>query len=359
MSILDLLKQEKTTTSKQYERSMYQQQIKKRGRNGDEDEDDTFQTHLYSHSVIDPPPASTTTKFHTATTNNNNSNPNHHQKHSILNTQCFWWIRSSNFASHRLVLPRHSANQIHTSTSSTSTPTMERIVLCLAPPSQSIQCGEHFYIVPMEYTVSYSTCTDLYTWNEIRLVQSKLRTIAAQQNKGVLFFETYLGSIVSGNRNSRTDGTVWQARMEAVFVSRDIYEDAALYFRAALMEQAQEEGTKPNIIPIHTKTKPLYHTIPKNFPYFFIEYDDIAHHNDTSSSSSSSRATVKSIEKPNAYVLLLESNQFPKTFGVDTIASMMDVEPIRMRRHRSMISSFEEEQVVIQFLQRYDTILNQ
>ena len=363
MSILDLWKHEKMTTSKQYERSMYQQQIgkntQKRGRstsgihNNEDDDEDMFQTHLYTH----PNSMECSADLHAYHSANRNPPPNHQRQRSTMphhnTTQCAWWIHSSNFASHRLLLPNH--NSSHPTQSPSSSLVVERnsIVLCLAPPSQSIQYGEHFYIVPMEYTPSYSTCTDPQIWDEIRSVQSKLRSIASTQKKGVLFFETYLGT---NSSKSKTNGTIWQARMEAVFVPRDIYEEAALYFRAALMEQAQEESTKPNIIQIHTRTKPLYHTVPKNFPYFYIEYDDSTQ---STNRGSSDPTTVTKI-RPNAYVLLLlETKQFPNTFGVDTIASMLDVAPIRMRsRHSIVLSESEERQVVTHFLQRYETILN-
>ena len=367
MSILDLWKHEKMTTSKQYERSMYQQQIgkntQKRGRStsgihnneDDEDDEDMFQTHLYTH----PNSMECSADLHAYHSANRNPPPNHQRQRSTMphhnTTQCAWWIHSSNFASHRLLLPNHNSSHPTQSPSSSSSLVVERnsIVLCLAPPSQSIQYGEHFYIVPMEYTPSYSTCTDPQIWDEIRSVQSKLRSIASTQKKGVLFFETYLGT---NSSKSKTNGTIWQARMEAVFVPRDIYEEAALYFRAALMEQAQEESTKPNIIQIHTRTKPLYHTVPKNFPYFYIEYDDSTQ----STNRGSSDPTTATKIRPNAYVLLLlETKQFPNTFGVDTVASMLDVAPIRMRRrHAIVLSESEERQVVTHFLQRYETILN-
>ena len=335
MSILDLLKQEKVTTSQQVERSIYQQQKKRK--NYDDDDDDIFQTHLYATNRNgDPNPTNThntpkSTKFQM--TNRSDPQNHHHQKHAVVDTPCFWWIQSSNFATHRLLLPNNQQSDA-----------LERIVLVMAPPSQSVVFGEHFYIVPIEYTASYSTCTDPHTWEEIRSVQSKLRSMALAQQKGVLFFETNFGS------GSNRHGTVGQARLEAVWVPLDLYDDAPLYFRSALMEQAQEESTKPNIIHINTMAKPLYHTIPKNFSYFYIEYHDATR----PSRRESKRDTTTPPHNADVLLLMESPQRFPKTFGADTIASMMDLEPMRIRRHHRNMSHAQERQVVTQWLQRWN-----
>lgn len=78
------------------------------------------------------------------------------------------------------------------------------------------------------------------------------------------------------------------------------------FFQSALVEQSDEWGTHNKILS--TRGKGLRRTIPKGFPYFNVEWDD------------------------GGYAQMIETNAFPKDFGVDTIAGMMDLNPVRFDR---------------------------
>ena len=67
------------------------------------------------------------------------------------------------------------------------------------------------------------------------------------------------------------------------------------FFKSALNEQAEEWGTHTKLLS--TKGKTLRQTIPKKgFSYFHIEWDG------------------------GGFAQIIESNTFPKDFGIDTIA---------------------------------------
>jgi Protein similar to CwfJ C-terminus 2 len=113
-----------------------------------------------------------------------------------------------------------------------------------------------------------------------------------------------------------------------------------LYYRSALTEQMEEYGTNPKLI--HTNNmKPLHQSIPKNFPYFYVEFDNSTRNN-------------------NGYVLMIESStKFPSTFGIDTIASMMEIEPIRFRNKlQQKMSEVEERRIITNFVQQHDKLLH-
>lgn len=66
------------------------------------------------------------------------------------------------------------------------------------------------------------------------------------------------------------------------------------FFKSALSEQAEEWGTHTKLLS--TKGKGLRQTIPKGFSYFNVEWDG------------------------GGFAQIIETNDFPKDFGIDTIA---------------------------------------
>jgi Protein similar to CwfJ C-terminus 2/Protein similar to CwfJ C-terminus 1 len=314
MTVLELLKQEKSSQydfAKQEMKSILNQK-KKRGRSHNlGDDDDEWQTHLYS-STEGNDDGTRGLKEASSSKRSTPLHPNHRFRDDkkIVTSHCPWWIQSSNFSSHRLI----TTNYLSVTTS-------------MAPPSSSLTFGEHFYICPIDYTPSLTACDD-NVWQEIRAVQSMLRAIARQENKGVVFFETVLES------SSRSK--VWQTRLEAVFVPMATYLDASLYFRSALQELADENSTYTKLIATNA-SKTVRTSVPKQFPYFYVEYDD----------------------SPRGYILMIESSKFPKDFGMDTIASMLHIDPIRFRSHNKQLSQQEDGHVISSFMRKYETILSQ
>jgi hypothetical protein len=98
--------------------------------------------------------------------------------------------------------------------------------------------------------------------------------------------------------------------MECIPVPTQVERDAPMYFRAALMDVAEEWVTHKNKLLKVKQRVPIHHTVPKTFPYFAVEWDD------------------------GGYAQVLESESFPKSFGVDTIANMLDIEPMRYNKRR-------------------------
>ena len=130
----------------------------------------------------------------------------------------------------------------------------------------------------------------------------------AKEGKDVLFVETVLPS-----------KGLWQTRMEAIPVPKRAAQDAPLYFKSALTEQAQEWGTHTKLLS--TRDKGLRRTIPKKFPYFFVEW-----------------------APGEGYAQIIETSDFPKDFGADTIAGMMQMDPLRFRARKKTSKEEERQQ---------------
>jgi len=138
----------------------------------------------------------------------------------------------------------------------------------------------------------------------------------AAENKGVLFMETVLPS-----------NGFWHTKMEAIPVPKEVEHDAPIYFKSALTDQAQDWGTHTQILS--TTTKGLNATIPKSFPYFYVQWDT------------------------GGYVQIIESN-FPKHFGNDVVAAMMGLHPLRLKPKNNHVGPAENEKnKILQFCQRF------
>jgi len=198
-----------------------------------------------------------------------------HDKESSATARCWWWMESSRFEKHRLLaLGNHVS-----------------LILC---PSNLALVADSCYLVPIRHAESFVSCED-EVWDEVQRFKTSLRKMFAKQGMGVLFCETVLPS-----------KNLWQARMDVVPVPKRVEQDAAMYFKSALTEQAEEWGTHTKLLS--TRDRGVRRTVPKGFPYFNVEWDN------------------------GGFAQIIESSAFPKDFGLDTIAGMMQLDPVRFNR---------------------------
>jgi hypothetical protein len=225
-------------------------------------------------------------------------------KQQGIAAKCWWWLESPTFQRNRLLALG------------------DHVTLVMAPSNRSLIPGAHFYLVPIQHAPSLTSCEDDDVWNEIHRFQSSLRNMFAQNNKAVLFCETVLPSAI-----------FWQTKMECLVVPMSTAQEAPLYFKNALAEQADEWGTHQKLL--HTSgNKGLRRTIPKNFPYVYLEYD----------------------RDQTGYAQMIESSSshtsFPPDFCVDTVAGMMQMDPMRFRK-RVKADANHEMQCIRSFLDEY------
>lgn len=200
-------------------------------------------------------------------------------KLATITQRCWWWIESSMFKRHMLL---SLGNQVS---------------LVLAPENVSLAKG-HCYIVPIKHTESIVSCEE-EVFSEVLRFQSSLRAMHSAEGKGVLFVETVMPNNV-----------FWQTKIEAIPISKNIQNDAPMYFKSAFDEQAEDFGTHTKVI--HTKGKGLRRSIPKKFPYIHVEWDD------------------------GGFAQIIESSAFNKDFALDTIAGMMGRNSLRFDRKRTV-----------------------
>lgn len=230
-----------------------------------------------------------------------------------VTSKCSWWLESSSFRKHRLLaLGNH-------------------VSLVMAPPNASLVPGNHFYIVPLKHAPSFVQVMaddDMGIWKEVQQFQTSLQNMYARQGKSVILLETVL---------SQTKG-LWQTKLEVVPVPFGTLQDAPMYFQSAMREQTEEWGTHTKILKVSSQ-KPLSSVIPnKGFPYFFVEWGKI---------STSPTAT--------GFAQIIESESFRHDFGLDTVAGMLDLDPVRLQRKQTY-SHEEERKQIADFLKQWEKV---
>jgi hypothetical protein len=230
----------------------------------------------------------------------------HHQQEKIT-SKCAWWLESSTFSKHRLLaLGNH-------------------VSLVMAPPNASLQPGLHFYLVPIKHADSFVDCgsDDHAIWDEVRRFQTSLSNLFARDKMGIVLCETVL-----------PNKGFWQTKLQVIPVPFDVLADAPIYFKSSMLEQIEEWGTHNKILST-TSVKPLTSVIPKNFPYFYVEWGNVA----TSANT--------------GYAQIIESADFSPDFGLDTLAGMMELDPIRLQRKHHHFSLDQERQGIADFLAKW------
>jgi len=220
-----------------------------------------------------------------------------YQKQEKLTSMCSWWINSSSFSKHRLLaFGKH-------------------VSLVMAPPTSSLVPGHQFYLVPLKHAPSMVDCDDHDVREEMKLFRNSLENLYAKERKGIVLCETVLP-----NKN------FWQTRVEVVPIPFSQLQDAPIYFKSAMVEQTEEYGTHTKLFRTSTQ-KPLQSVVPKRFPYFHIDWGNIATTTTT------------------GYAQIIESSEFPRDFGLDTLAGMMEVDPVRFQRKAKFAKDLEAKLV--------------
>ncbi|KAK2977732.1 hypothetical protein RJ640_026975 [Escallonia rubra] len=130
----------------------------------------------------------------------------------------------------------------------------------MLPQWQPIVPG-HCCILPMQHESATRT-VDNHVWDELRNFKKCLIMMFAKQEKDVVFLETVMG-LAQQRRH---------CLVECIPLPRDIAKAAPLYFKKAI-DEAEDEWSQHNAKKlIDTSEKGLRGSIPKDFPYFHVEF---------------------------------------------------------------------------------------
>ncbi len=244
-------------------------------------------------------------------------------------SKSWWWLESPSFNKQYLIALGDKVSLV-------MVPTHLALNQNQEPSSSSSWNGGQCYIVPLPHCESF-VGLDEEVWSEVHRFQQSLRNVFRREGREVLFLETV-------TRTSRGGGLALQAKMEVIPVPPRVERDAPLFFKSALSEVAQEwgaHGQKPIVL---NDKKTLRNSVPRGFPYFYIGWEGggfvqmIENEDDGDDDNNGLRASGG-------------SKSFGRDFGIDTIAGMMELDPVRFQRRQR--SSDGDRSAILKFCDKW------
>ncbi|XP_042486715.1 CWF19-like protein 2 [Macadamia integrifolia] len=189
----------------------------------------------------------------------------------------------------------------------------------MLPPWQPVVQG-HCCILPMLHE-SATRNIDNNVWEEIRNFKKCLIMMFAKQGKDVVFLETVMG-LAQQRRH---------CLVECIPLPQDIARQAPLYFKKAI-DEAEDEWSQHNAKKlIDTSEKGLRGSIPKDFPYFHVEFG---------------------LNKGFVHVID-DEQQFKSSLGLNVIRGMLHLPEEDMYRRRKYDSVDVQSQAVSSFAREW------
>lgn len=190
----------------------------------------------------------------------------------------------------------------------------------MLPQHQPLVPG-HCCILPMQHEAA-SRSVDDNVWDEIRNFKKCLIMMFAQEGKDAVFLETVIG--LSQQRR--------HCMIECIPIPQEIAKEGPLYFKKAI-DEAESEWSQHNAKKlIDTSVKGLRNSIPKNFPYFHVEFG---------------------LDKGFAHVID-DEQEFNSNLGLNVIIGMLELpeeDMYRRRRHESVES---QKKAVVSFARQWE-----
>ncbi|CAH9101852.1 unnamed protein product [Cuscuta europaea] len=188
------------------------------------------------------------------------------------------------------------------------------------PQWQPIVPG-HCCILTLQHE-SATRSVDNEVWEEIRNFKKCLIMMFAQQGKDVVFLVTVMG--LAKQRH--------HCLVECVPVPRDVAKQAPLYFKKAI-DEVESEWSQHNAKKlIDTSIKGLRGSIPKDFPYFHVEFG---------------------LDKGFAHVID-DEKYFKSSFGVNVVRGMLNLPAEDLHLYRKQDTMVRQTQAVASFVQDWE-----
>ncbi|CAH9105880.1 unnamed protein product [Cuscuta epithymum] len=169
---------------------------------------------------------------------------------------------------------------------------------------------------------SATRSVDNNVWEEIRNFKKCLIMMFAQQEKDTVFLETVMGLA----RQRR------HCLVECIPVPRDVAKQAPLYFKKAI-DEAEDEWSQHNAKKlIDTSIKGLRASIPKDFPYFHVEFG---------------------LDRGFVHVIDNEK-EFRSNFGLNVVRGMLKLAAEDMHRNRKQDSVETQMHAVANFARDWE-----
>ncbi|KAI6121010.1 CwfJ C-terminus 2-domain-containing protein-like protein [Pisolithus croceorrhizus] len=179
-------------------------------------------------------------------------------------------------------------------------------------------------------------------WDEVRNFMKSIMKMFAEEDKGVVFYETVIN-------------LKWQKHtfIECVPLPWEQYDYIPQYFKESILTSETEWSQHKKLIDFSKRPGGFRRAMVPNLPYFMVQFDykgergygHVIEGTDESAAAGEEDGAVDEGDKGGG--------EFPRYFAGEIIGNVMDVEPRRWRRPRRMDFRFNMDRRA-QFRKKYD-----
>ncbi|KAI0712218.1 CwfJ C-terminus 1-domain-containing protein-like protein [Earliella scabrosa] len=197
----------------------------------------------------------------------------------------------------------------------------------------------HCLIVPISHHLSMLEGDD-DVWDEVRNFMKCLMRMFAEEDKGVVFYETVLS--IKAQKHTY---------IECVPLPWDQFEQIPGYFKESILMSEAEWSQHKKLIDFSSRPGGFRRAMVPNLPYFMVQFDYKGEKGyghvieGTSEVSANGDEDIDEGEKGGG--------EFPRWFAAEIIGNLLDVEPRRWRRPRR-IEFVQNKERVKKFKRKYD-----
>ncbi|KIJ17924.1 hypothetical protein PAXINDRAFT_72629 [Paxillus involutus ATCC 200175] len=198
----------------------------------------------------------------------------------------------------------------------------------------------HCLIIPIQHHLTMLEADD-DVWDEVRNFMKSLMKMFAEEDKGVVFYETVIS-------------LKWQKHtcIEAVPLPWAQYDDIPQYFKESILASEAEWSQHKKLIDFSARPGGFRRAMVPNLPYFMVQFD----HKGERGYGHVIEGTGESANAGEEDGALDEGEkgggEFPKYFAGEIIGNVMDVEPRRWRRPRK-VDSRQHKDRIANFKKKY------
>ncbi|EPQ54755.1 hypothetical protein GLOTRDRAFT_77477 [Gloeophyllum trabeum ATCC 11539] len=199
----------------------------------------------------------------------------------------------------------------------------------------------HCLIVPIQHHLAMLEGDD-DVWDEVRNFMKCLMKMFAEEDRGVIFYET----VVSFKQQRHT-------YIECVPLTWDRYDEIPGYFRESILASEVEWSTHKKLIDFSARPGGFRRAMVPNLPYFMVQFDHKGEKGFGHVIEGTSEATDAGEDDGALDEGAKGGGEFPRYFAAEIIGNLLDLEPRRWMKPRRIDFS-QNKRRVAEFRKNYD-----
>ncbi|GAA5944983.1 hypothetical protein JCM1841_005425 [Sporobolomyces salmonicolor] len=184
----------------------------------------------------------------------------------------------------------------------------------------------HCRIVPVQHCLSCLEVDEEEGWEEIKNFMKTLMQMFAEEDKGVVFFET-----ITSHKYQK------HSFIEAIPLPFELFDQIPIYFQEAIATSESEWSQHQKLISF-THQRPFRRALVPNLPYFMVQFDYRGEKGFGHIIEGVDDAPERDLDGEERRGELGEKGggEFPNYFAHEIIGNLLDLEPRRWRKPRRL-----------------------